>query len=1552
MYSMKKLRLLLATMMAILATASGWAQDDVEFYNLWINGTQVTSQNRTHLEDIEGVSGTWVVYTPSTKTLTLSNATIELATKPSQHPSLIESQIDGLKIVLQGQNVLRHTANDNNCVIQNTGNLTIISSVHGELLVEKTANLGSLIYVGGSNLTIKDCKVTMRSSRSNDWIFGLNIGNGSLTLDGASLDIANVYRPIYGASAVNLLNGTQLSSPTNAEWNSAEKCYYAGGNELLYDLSFIDTYYDVKIGGTQLTTENYQNISKAGDFYGINGGTVTFDPETNTLTLNNVRLDEAMSDVGLELTGPVNVVVEDYNEIPNETGILVNGNCTFSGNGTLWLHSTNEDGTALSIGSNCTLTIRDCTVDAYAWASYPSQGMGSYEEYAYAITGQTSSKLQVINAIIKAEIKHEGENGFGWWHSPICGVALSMLNSQFVSPEGAYYDSDYRAVYVGEGTSKVMVTAPVEISYPAEAYAVLDDQGTLTFYYDKEKRRREGTVYSVKKDATEYQAWGNNTSITTVDFDESFAEYDGMLSLYGFFWGLTNLTEIKHLDRLVTTNACNMEAMFNSCSSLTELDLSGFNTASVNNMMWMFYECSKLKTIYVGDGWNTDEVQTTSTNMFLRCTSLVGSQGTAYDADHITADYARIDRGQEAPGYLSRVREAYAVVDYIDQYPSDNTMILSESHKLTFYYDDQKSVWSQKELIATDNGDQVITRYKIYDIKSLAGNNTFNSVEFDDSFANYNGLTDLSNFFKNCVMMSSVEGLKNLNTKNVTSMEGMFAGCTKLTYLDLHHFNTENVTNMNEMFSGCSNLYMIRCNDDWHRNGVTGESMFSGCTKLKNFNENNTGIGMANPTTGYFTADDAYAVLDGQTLTFYYDNLKDWQKFQQKTTFDLTTTDGVYDWSSNEAIVEVDFDESFADYNGLTNTSKLFFNLPNLKTIHHLDRMNTENVTDMTGMFEGCTALEHVDLSVLNTEKVQNMFEMFKGCTRLTTVIASGINTSNVSNMMNMFYGCTNLATIYCTDDWQINAGWFFSTDMFSGCTKLVGGNGTKYDASHVDASYAHLDAEGNPGYFTLAKPYAVLSSVTLTFYYDNKKEARQAEPSNNYYYDLDGHKWTELKYSDNSPITKVVFDDSFADYHGLTNMLEFFRGLNNLTTIEGMRNLNTENVDNMGFVFYQCKKLTSVDLSHFDTEKVQTMTYMFSDCKELVTLDVSGFNTANVTDMEGMFAQSTALTTIYCNTDWALVAQNNGKQLNSNNMFYGCTSLKGGMGAEYNATDPQCQTAKNAHPDNLTSRGFFTSTVEKGNMNFDEVLDMDDVLALKDLILSNADLSEDVIARGDMNCDGELTIADVTLLINQVKTEGLQRELKAYLKSIKNDAALLKVNLEATFSLQGLPTSEAGQQANDKWLQLQQNISDVEAYISQVSTEEQKMTAQDKLAVLKLEVARLQEQIISLQYEPTADKEYLGNKRVACCGKLEELDELRKDLANKYGTNNASITLLECESAISEVRSQLSTLQNDIATINGKDAAQSCNVILSAIETRLATIEARLIEFKNQYGF
>ena len=185
-----------------------------------------------------------------------------------------------------------------------------------------------------------------------------------------------------------------------------------------------------------------------------------------------------------------------------------------------------------------------------------------------------------------------------------------------------------------------------------QAYAVYTPANTtLTFYYDSKRDTRTGTTYDMNT-SSNAPGWGAvNSSVTTVIFDSSFADYCPTTT-YRWFYVMQNLQTIEGLSYLNTSEVTNMQAMFNLCSSLTSLDLSSFNTANVTIMSMMFNGCSSLQTIYVGEGWSTAAV-TSSSNMFHNCTSLKGGKGTTYDANHEDKTYAHIDGGTSNPGYFS-----------------------------------------------------------------------------------------------------------------------------------------------------------------------------------------------------------------------------------------------------------------------------------------------------------------------------------------------------------------------------------------------------------------------------------------------------------------------------------------------------------------------------------------------------------------------------------------------------------------------------------------------------------------------------------------------------------------------------------------------------------------------------------------------------------------------------------------------------------------------------------------------------------------------------------
>ena len=89
------------------------------------------------------------------------------------------------------------------------------------------------------------------------------------------------------------------------------------------------------------------------------------------------------------------------------------------------------------------------------------------------------------------------------------------------------------------------------------------------------------------------------------------------------------------------------------------------------------------------------------------------------------------------------------------------------------------------------------------------------------------------------------------------------------------------------------------------------------------------------------------------------------------------------------------------------------------------------------------------------------------------------------------------------------------------------------------------------------------------------------------------------------------------------------FAGLSTITAISFNDCVNTANVTNMGYMFYGCSALESLDLSNFNTAKVTTMASMFDDCSKLTSLDLRNFNTSKVTDMSYMFNNCSSLTSL-----------------------------------------------------------------------------------------------------------------------------------------------------------------------------------------------------------------------------------------------------------------------------------------------------------------------------------
>ena len=145
-----------------------------------------------------------------------------------------------------------------------------------------------------------------------------------------------------------------------------------------------------------------------------------------------------------------------------------------------------------------------------------------------------------------------------------------------------------------------------------------------------------------------------------------------------------------------------------------------------------------------------------------------------------------------------------------------------------------------------------------------------------------------------------------------------------------------------------------------------------------------------------------------------------------------------------------------------------------------------------------------------------------------------------------------------------------------------------------------------------------------------------------------------EMPYFDiTEQVKKVVITPSFKQVTNITSTKGWFYGMENLTSITGLENLNTSKVTRMGSMFGNCSSLTSLNLASLKTGNVKDMVWMFSDCKKLTSLNLASFKTDNVEEMFGMFEYCEKLTSIN------LSSFNTSKVNNMTEMFRGCSSLK-----------------------------------------------------------------------------------------------------------------------------------------------------------------------------------------------------------------------------------------------------------------------------------------------------
>lgn len=184
------------------------------------------------------------------------------------------------------------------------------------------------------------------------------------------------------------------------------------------------TEYDLAIAGKTVTSENCNELSV---ITGVSG-TVSYDPKTKTLTLQDATIDgEMMYAISSDIYGlKINVV--GTNSINAKVyGIIFSRPTTIMGEGTLNVAATTDSGIC---ASGTDLTIDGCTVNAKGVNS----GIKGYD-------GNHGENLVIKNATITAEGENEGSIGNI--------AAFTMEGCSITEPVGAAFDEPLHGVAQG-----------------------------------------------------------------------------------------------------------------------------------------------------------------------------------------------------------------------------------------------------------------------------------------------------------------------------------------------------------------------------------------------------------------------------------------------------------------------------------------------------------------------------------------------------------------------------------------------------------------------------------------------------------------------------------------------------------------------------------------------------------------------------------------------------------------------------------------------------------------------------------------------------------------------------------------------------------------------------------------------------------------------------------------------------------------------------------------------------------------------------------------------
>lgn len=517
----------------------------------------------------------------------------------------------------------------------------------------------------------------------------------------------------------------------------------------------------------------------------------------------------------------------------------------------------------------------------------------------------------------------------------------------------------------------------------------------------------------------------------------------------------SSVTEINGMSILDTSNVISMKCMFLNACSLETVDISGFDTSNVTDMSFMFASTVSAKemsfTYLDVSNWNTSNVLDMN-RMFQLCSSLEELNVSRWNTSKVIS----------MSGMFQRCKSLHTLdVSNWDTSSVENLSFMFHCENMPLGTIDVSN-WDVSKVLTFDH---FIAHAKL---TLLGVENWKNSV-----VVVMNAMFHMS--------QNTVLDVSGFDTSNVITFDQMFEGCNQLNkIIGLENFDTSKSVGFSEMFKGTSKLTELNLSSFDTRKAVNGVQISSnGKTSNTLYNMFYGAIRLRKITIGEnfsFNGDGSNKIADNKGA------------FHTPSGTYISGADGYWYNESGEAFLPADIPDKtagtyYAVYPGAQGVLASGRTWYKGKTPHSsITKINIVDSYEITGNeTESWDASSLQDSSVMcyingteltitgNDGKViahKDSSYMFDGYSMLKSLDLSSFDTSSVTNMNGMFRNCTKLNTIYVSNLFNTNA-LSTSEKMFTGCTNLIGGNGTSYNSSYINSAYAVIDTDETPGYFT-----------------------------------------------------------------------------------------------------------------------------------------------------------------------------------------------------------------------------------------------------------------------------------------------------------------------------------------------------------------------------------------------------------------------------------------------------------------------------------------------------